>query len=192
MSIGSQNGQLIFENVSKVVYNGTSNLVIDTSLGRLGVSTDNPQSNLHVQGDALVTSNLVVNGEITTGGNVGINKSSPQYTLDVNGDIYSSGDITAFSDQRQKTAFEVIKNPLEKIEKVSGYTYEKTDDIGNRRTGVIAQEIKEILPEVVYGTDETSYSVAYGNMAGLFIEAIKALNEKIKILESKLISEPKQ
>ena len=102
------------------------------------------------------------------------------------GDIFASGEITAFSDKRLKTAFEVIQNPLDKISKVSGYTYERIDDKGIRRTGVVAQEIKEILPEVVQGTEETSYSVAYGNMAGLFIEAIKALNEKIKVLESKI------
>jgi hypothetical protein len=187
MSLGSQNGQLVFENVSKVTYTGTSsNVVIDTSLGRLGVNTDNPQSNLHVQGDARVTTDFTVDGIITTGGNVGIKTALPQHALHVTGDIFASGEITAFSDKRLKTAFEVIQNPLDKISKVSGYTYERIDDKGIRRTGVVAQEIKEILPEAVQGTEETSYSVAYGNMAGLFIEAIKALNEKIKVLESKI------
>lgn len=187
MSIGSQNGQLVFTNTSKITYVGTtSNVVIDTGLGRLGINTDNPQSNLHVSGDARVTTDFVVDGIISTGGNVGIKTPSPQHALHVTGDIFASGEITAFSDKRLKTAFEVIQNPLDKISKVSGYTYERIDDKGIRRTGVIAQEIKEILPEAVQGTEETSYSVAYGNMAGLFIEAIKALNEKIKVLESKI------
>jgi|UniRef100_A0A6C0CNH6 hypothetical protein len=48
----------------------------------------------------------------------------------------------------------------------------------------MAQEIKEVLPEVVKGSEETTYSVAYGNMTGLIIEAIKELKSEINELKS--------
>jgi hypothetical protein len=46
----------------------------------------------------------------------------------------------------------------------------------------------KVLPEVVMGSEETNYSVAYGNMVGLLIEAIKEQQEQINKLETKLNS----
>jgi hypothetical protein len=43
-----------------------------------------------------------------------------------------------------------------------------------------------VLPEAVSGSEELGYGIAYGNMAGIFVEAIKELNSKIKTLENKL------
>ena len=121
-----------------------------------------------------------------TTGNVGIGGAAGTEELKVTGDVLATGDITAFSDERYKTNIEKVQNPLEKIEKVSGYTYEMKDDLGTRKTGVLAQEIMKVLPEVVHGTEDTTYSVAYGNMASLFIEAIKELKNRIDILEAKV------
>jgi hypothetical protein len=52
--------------------------------------------------------------------------------------------------------------------------------------GVIAQEVMEVIPEVVLGSEETNYSVAYGNMVGLLIEAIKEQQAYINTLEDKI------
>jgi hypothetical protein len=84
-------------------------------------------------------------------------------------------DITAFSDRRLKTEIKPIENALEKVKKLSGYTFMKNS---RQSTGVIAQEVLEVLPEAVHGSEETMYSVAYGNMIGLLIEAIKELSER--------------
>jgi hypothetical protein len=54
-----------------------------------------------------------------------------------------------------------------------------------RRTGVIAQEVEQVLPEVVV-TTETGKSVAYGNIVGLLIEGIKTLSDRCDELEKKL------
>jgi len=78
-------------------------------------------------------------------------------------------DVTAFSDRRLKTEIKPIESALEKVKKLSGYTFTKD---GHRHTGVIAQEILEVLPEAVHGSEENFYSVAYGNIIGLLIEAI--------------------
>ena len=48
----------------------------------------------------------------------------------------------------------------------------------------MAQEVLEVLPEVVSGSEETTYSLAYGNMVGLLVEAIKELKSEINQLKS--------
>jgi hypothetical protein len=51
---------------------------------------------------------------------------------------------------------------------------------GKRYTGVIAQEILSVLPEAVTEDEKGMYSVAYGNMAGLFIEGFKEQQKQIE------------
>lgn len=96
-------------------------------------------------------------------------------------EIISSGDITAFSDIRLKTNIEKIENALDKVCQLSGYTYDMND---KRSTGVIAQEVEKVLPEVVQDREDGYKTVAYGNMIGLLIEAIKELKEEIKVIKN--------
>jgi hypothetical protein len=111
------------------------------------------------------------------GASVGINERSPTERLHVNGNILASGNITAYSDKRIKSDITKIENALDKIEKLNGYTYTVKDE---RYTGLIAQEVLPVLPEAVTGSEETQYGLAYGNMMGLVVEAIKELREEIK------------
>jgi hypothetical protein len=97
-----------------------------------------------------------------------------------------TGNITAYSDSRIKKNIEVIANALAKVNQLSGYTFERTDvDVG-RQTGVIAQEVKKVLPEAVTTTEDGMYTVAYGNMVGLLIESIKELTQQVADLKSQL------
>jgi hypothetical protein len=80
-----------------------------------------------------------------------------------------------FSDQRKKMNIEVIPNALAKVLQLRGVTFEKLDDGDRRHSGIIAQEVEKVLPEVVYTAEDGMKSVAYGNMIGLLIEAIKEL-----------------
>ena len=143
---------------------------------------------------------------VLSNGNVGINQTVPAYPLDVTGAIRATGDITAFSDKRVKTNLEIIEKPIEILEKISGYYYIRTDTEDKKRCiGVIAQELLEVLPEVVSQDNDGFYSVAYGNLTALLIEALKeevrlrkALGEEVKdlkrnlrfLLESSLTREP--
>lgn len=127
---------------------------------------------------------------IAGNGFVGIGTNNPQFPLQVSGgtvSISASGDIAAYSDSNFKENIERIPNALEKVSKLNGYTFtRKNDDSGKRFTGVIAQEVQEVLPEVVYNDNGSNLSVAYGNMIGLLIEAIKELKEQNAELLSKL------
>lgn len=96
-------------------------------------------------------------------------------------EIITSGDITAFSDIRLKSNIRKINNALNKVCQLNGYTY----DMNNKRsTGVIAQEVEKVLPEVVQDREDGYKTVAYGNMIGLLIEAIKDLKEEIKEIKN--------
>ena len=112
---------------------------------------------------------------------VGIKQVNPIYELDVTGTIRATTDVVVTSDKRLKSNIKKIEGALDKLSKINGYTY--THD-GKPSTGCMAQEIKEVLPEVVKGSEETTYSVAYGNMTGLIIEAIKELKSEINELKS--------
>jgi len=94
------------------------------------------------------------------------------------GAITSSGDVTAFSDMNLKSDIRTIDNALNKVCDLRGVFFTKDGEAG---TGVIAQEIENILPEVV--KDGEYKSVAYGNIVGVLIEAIKELRNEVKSLK---------
>jgi hypothetical protein len=104
--------------------------------------------------------------------------------------IKASDDIVAYSDARVKGDVRLIENSLNKIQQINGVTFIRTDkghDNNRRHAGVIAQEVEKVLPEVVNTDKETGLmSVAYGNMTGLLIEAIKELSNKVTELENQL------
>jgi len=106
--------------------------------------------------------------------------------LTVNGSITATASITANSDRRIKTDLQVIPNALEKVKKISGYTFKRTDVDLPRQAGVIAQELLEVLPEVVHKNDDGIYSVSYGNIIALLIEALKEESAKREELEKRL------
>ena len=72
---------------------------------------------------------------------------------------------------------------------IRGVTYNRNDIEGNpRQTGVIAQEVEKVLPEVISEDNNGIKSVAYGNMISLLIEAIKELKEENKLLRAEIES----
>jgi hypothetical protein len=116
-------------------------------------------------------------------------------TAAIGSGIWTSGNVTAYSDIAVKTNLVKIPNALEKVCSINGYTYERTDYIKDledpeapdvlRQAGVVAQEVEKILPEVVSGKDGNK-AVAYGNMVALMIEAIKELKAEVDELKTQL------
>ena len=111
-----------------------------------------------------------------------LNFNSATGGFSVSGSIYCNGEITAFSDERLKTNIKTIDKALDKVTSLRGVYYDKDN---KPSVGVIAQEVEKIMPEVVANSGEYK-SVAYGNLVGLLIEAIKELKEEVADLKGKI------
>lgn len=98
------------------------------------------------------------------------------------GDFTASGDITAYSDRRLKENIRAIPNALGKVKQLTGCTFTRKDT-GQVGTGLIAQDLQEVLPEAVLTSDDGTLSIAYGNVVGLLVEAIKSLDSRINTLK---------
>ncbi len=105
--------------------------------------------------------------------------TTTRFTFNDNGAFTATGDITAFSDARLKDNVQTIDGALDKVAAMRGVTYHKD---GKQGTGVIAQEMQEVMPEVVMQNDEY-LSVAYGNLVGVLIEAVKELKAEVEELK---------
>ena len=97
--------------------------------------------------------------------------------MDNSGNWTAIGNVTAYSDERLKENIKTIPNALETVRKLRGVSFDRKD-FNSKGIGVIAQEVEQILPEVV--VDGEYKSVSYGNIVGLLIEAIKELEKKHK------------
>jgi hypothetical protein len=101
------------------------------------------------------------------------------------GTFTASGDITAFSDIRTKKNVLTIENALEKTLALRGVTFSRIDDEEEtRKIGLIAQEVELVLPEAVVTNEDGFKTLAYGNIVGLLIEAVKELQAEIKAIKN--------
>jgi hypothetical protein len=109
----------------------------------------------------------------------GWSASANRLQMDMSGNLTMAGNVTAFSDARLKTNVQTISNALDMVGRMRGVSYTKDGSAG---VGVIAQELREVLPEVVHESGEY-LSVAYGNIVGVLIEAVKELRTEIDALK---------
>ena len=119
-------------------------------------------------------------------GNTGIGQGNPSYTLDVNGD----GRINTqwvVSDGRYKKNVKSLEGAVEKLKAVKGVSYKYRQEAykdkgftGGTAYGFIAQELKEVLPELVSEDREGFYAVNYDGLIPLLTEAVKELEAKQK------------
>ena len=105
--------------------------------------------------------------------------------------LETSGDVIAFgsSDRELKDNIQPIENPLEKMEKIGGYTFvwnDKQSTYKGKDIGVVAQEIQSVLPEIVAGRANGYLGVKYEKIVPLLIESIKEQTKQIKELQEKV------
>ena len=133
-----------------------------------------PNSNIYIRpnGDASATSQVVID----TGAN-----------------IFTSGDVIAFStsDQRLKDYMEPIKNAMEKIKMLKGYSFvwnakQSLHKPGTRDVGVSAHEVDKVFPELVDTRLSGYKAVKYDKLVAVLIQGFNELQEKITKLESRI------
>ena len=124
---------------------------------------------------------------------------SEEMRLENDGDLHVDGDVIAFSttvsDEKLKDNVETIENASEKVSKLRGvsYTWNEGSRKGQREIGVIAQEVEEVVPEIVhektlpFAGDKTYKTVDYEKLVALLIESNKEQQEVISQLEERII-----
>lgn len=100
--------------------------------------------------------------------------------LQINGDVRSTGTIASVSDARSKRDVRPIRDALSKVLQLRGCTFEHLAPQpcapAARGTGLLAQDVERVLPEaVVRDAESGELALAYGNLAGLLVEAIRDL-----------------
>ena len=110
-------------------------------------------------------------------------------SAEITGALTVTGDITAFatlawSDARLKENVEPLQDCLAKINQMQGVSYTFKPS-GKKQVGLIAQEVLDIIPEVVE-LENDYYSVSYPNLVAVLIEAIKELNSRVEDLERRV------
>jgi hypothetical protein len=104
--------------------------------------------------------------------------------LTVENDITAVGDVISLSDRNVKENIETVENGLDLVSQLRGVWYNKIGE-EDRKVGVIAQEVEEVLPEVVTTGDDGIKGVDYGKMVGVLIEAVKDLKAEVEELKAK-------
>ncbi len=127
------------------------------------------------------------------GASLSIGTDSVAEALTVMGNGWFSGDVIALTDTKVKRNVEPVRDALEKVSRMNGYYYEcKTDEFPNlnmptdRQIGFLAQEVKEVVPEVVSENKLGLTGVSYGRLTALLVEAVKELKSENEELRSRL------
>lgn len=103
--------------------------------------------------------------------------------INVDSNVFVKGTIGNVSDIRLKYNIMKINNAMNKINEINGYIY-KRKDTGKIETGLIAQEVIKVLPEIVSINNlDGYYNISYGNIVGLLVEGIKELNKEMIIIK---------
>ena len=92
-----------------------------------------------------------------------------------------ANDVHIDSDERLKSNFEYIENALDKVDHLSGLIYDKKQKIGDdiREAGIIAQRLRDVLPEAV-GEHDGYLNISPSGVNALLVEAIKELRREVK------------
>ena len=162
--------------------------------GDPGIGLPGPKGAQGEKGDPGTGGDIPDNLSITTSLGVGTLASG------ISGDIRAKNNITAYfsSDRRLKENIKVIDTPLNKITSINGVTFDWTNEFIEKNggednyfmrkndVGVIAQEVLQIMPEVVAERTDGYLAVKYERLIPLLIEAIKSLHDKVEKLENKI------
>jgi hypothetical protein len=101
--------------------------------------------------------------------------------------LVCGGTVTANSDKSLKQNIKTVESSLEKVTKLRGVEFDYKET-GDHSIGLIAQEVEEVLPDLVYESEEGIKSVAYQNIVAVLIEAVKEQQIQIDALKSEIRS----
>ena len=154
------------------IYHNGSNSVIQNQTGNLRIEAKVGELALNIVPDAGVS--LYFDNskklETLTGG------------VSVTGDMTASGNVTAYSDAKLKTDIHTINDALGIVGKLRGVNYKWLSN-GQSDIGVIAQEVEEVIPEIVKETEDGTKTVDYSRIVSVLINAVNELKQEVDELK---------
>lgn len=190
----NNSGATVIQDVTLDTYGHVTGLASHTmtlaNLGYTGATNANyiTNNNQLTNGAGYTTSVGDITG-VTAGTNLNGGGTSGGVTLNLDSTItvttVNAGTVNTTSDERAKDDITPITGALDKVQQLGGYSFtlKATDE---KSSGVIAQEVQKVMPELVQEGADGLLSVQYGNMVGLLIEAIKEQQAQIDELKQKL------
>ena len=191
----SQNEWQPGDDIQGTATSGIQNVVEDSS-PQLGGNLDLNGRSIVGTGAMQITGNIITTGGVLNAQGTGTHTIGGALnvggTVTVTGDVHATGNVRSAhstSDIRLKENLIRIHSPLDKVMSLNGYTFNYKNN-EERSAGLIAQEVEKVLPEVVMtdNDENATKTVAYGNMVGLLIEAIKEQQVQIDELKAALES----
>ena len=188
----------IFESSSTIITSGSNIFGNDASdIQQITGSIFNTGS-FNVSGSSMLSGSLSITGSTEVIGAVSASSTGRFLSLGINtapsgvaGAILATNDVVAFasSDERLKENLEPIGSATEKVEQMTGYTFnwvpmEDVHVYGDMKDiGVVAQEVEKVLPELVSDRENGYKAVKYEKLTAVLIQAVKELSERVKTLE---------
>lgn len=167
--------------------NGSNNILIGHNAEATSTSTNNEMTIGSASGDGLINNVRIPGVDFT------MNTTALHYGAEIRAD----GDVVAYysSDERLKENIEIIPNALSKVQQIRGVTFDWTDEYLEKQggeddyfhrkhdSGVIAQDVERVLPELVAERPDGTKAVRYEKLVAVLIEAVKELKQEIEELK---------
>ena len=144
----------------------------------------NTQIQYNLSGGLAGSAGLTWNGTTLTANAISATTTIAATTnITAGGSITAAGNVTAYSDRSLKRDIQTIEHAVDLVKSLRGVTFEMINT-GQQGIGVVAQEVQDVVPQVVQDNNGI-LSVAYGNLVGVLIEAVKELAARVETLEKK-------
>jgi len=171
-----------------VAVNGGGNVVLDSGLLQIGTGAS-PVTLFRAAADTWQTNDVFVIGNAAASSSRTTGALQVTGGVGVQGAMFVGGDVTAYatSDARLKDNVKIIINALDKVDKLNGVEFDwnaKSEKTGHD-VGLLAQEVNEVLPEIVTTREDGTLAIRYEKVVPLLVEAIKELKKKVDVLEKK-------
>ena len=188
------NGNITFNSGTNTTVSKSANSVtissVNTTYSNLNQFTNGPGYVTSSGVTSVATGNGISGGTITSSGTLtvaagnGLSQSSTGLLMSgsYTGTFTASADVVAFSDKKLKDNVKTLDGS--KVFDMRGVSFNRNDQDGKLSSGVIAQELEMIAPELIHEAEDGTKGVAYGNTVGYLIEAIKLLKAEIEELKS--------
>jgi hypothetical protein len=190
---GATNNYAIYSGGGKVYFAGdvTGNSFAGAGTGLTGTAasftagTATNATNVAVTDDTATNADYYPTFVSATSGTSGIKISSSKFTYHPSTGIATAVDFVSSSDARYKENILPVMDALAKVNAMRGVHYNRKDDPDKRvEMGMIAQELRQVCPELVWSNTDGMLSISYARVVAVLVEAMKEQTARIKALEN--------